>query len=231
MKSSSGPAPKSPTSSAVVARSAMRPRRRHARWGSLAHASSTSPWAHQLRWRRLHARAVRSSRSLTRIPLGPDNTGDKLRSGARVRAADRRGHEAACPFWQPCRRKLRQLHPLVRPPRGSIARTVATKALSAPNRVLKTTLPGQPARVQTNQASTNMVRRVTKRTCHELRGSNGPKRLPRILVPLPYRPQPQINPTTRPVRTEKTARTSRASPPGIQRQRAAATAMPPSNGK
>jgi len=27
----------------------------------------------------------------------------------------RRGHEAACPFWQPCRRKLRQLHPLVRP--------------------------------------------------------------------------------------------------------------------
>ena len=35
-----------------------------------------------------------------------------------VPASDRgrRGHEAACPCWQPCRRKLRQLHPLVRRP-------------------------------------------------------------------------------------------------------------------
>ena len=57
-----------------------------------------------------------------RSPLGsgtssqgprPPNTGDKLRSGARVRTG-RRGHEASCPSWQPCRRKLRQLHPLVR---------------------------------------------------------------------------------------------------------------------
>ena len=48
-------------------------------------------------------------------PPSPPNTGDKLRSGARVRSG-RRGHEAACPSWQPCRRKLRQLHPLVRRP-------------------------------------------------------------------------------------------------------------------
>jgi len=52
------------------------------------------------------------------------NTGDKLRSGARVHAANRRGHEAAPPAerrlrregW--CRRELRQLHPLVGRPRG-----------------------------------------------------------------------------------------------------------------
>ena len=52
----------------------------------------------------------------------PPNTGDKLRSGARVHAVNRRGHEAAPPAerrlrregW--CRRKLRQLHPLVGPP-------------------------------------------------------------------------------------------------------------------
>jgi hypothetical protein len=51
-------------------------------------------------------------------PFGLPNTGDKLRSGARVRPG-RRGHEAAPPAerrlrregW--CRRKLRQLHPLV----------------------------------------------------------------------------------------------------------------------
>src|SRR5512146_519344 len=50
--------------------------------------------------------------------VGPPNTGDKLRSGARV-LPRRRGHEAAPPAerrlrregW--CRRKLRQLHPLV----------------------------------------------------------------------------------------------------------------------
>ena len=30
-----------------------------------------------------------------RFPLSPPNTGDKLRSGARVRTANRRGHEAA----------------------------------------------------------------------------------------------------------------------------------------
>ncbi len=61
------------------------------------------------------ARWPRSSRRAS--PLhGPPNTGDKLRSGARVRPR-RRGHEAACPCWQRCRRKLRQLHPLVRRPR------------------------------------------------------------------------------------------------------------------
>ena len=49
----------------------------------------------------------------SRYSAGPPNTADKLRSGARVRPG-RRGHEAACPSWQPCRRKLRQLHPLVR---------------------------------------------------------------------------------------------------------------------
>ena len=54
------------------------------------------------------------------LAASPPNTGDKLRSGARVHAVDRRGHEAACPCWQPCRRKLRQLHPLVRR-RASIA--------------------------------------------------------------------------------------------------------------
>jgi hypothetical protein len=58
---------------------------------------------------------------LTLTSSGPPNTGDKLRSGARVHAANRRGHEAACPFWQPCRRKLRQLHPLVGPPARSRA--------------------------------------------------------------------------------------------------------------
>ena len=50
-------------------------------------------------------------------PSRPSNTGDKLRSGARVHVG-RRGHEAACPGRQPCRRKLRQLHPLVRRPRS-----------------------------------------------------------------------------------------------------------------
>ena len=59
--------------------------------------------------------ATRVARFVTSTPHGSPNTGDKLRSGARVRLG-RRGHEAACPFWQPCRRKLRQLHPLVRPP-------------------------------------------------------------------------------------------------------------------
>jgi hypothetical protein len=42
----------------------------------------------------------------------PPNTADKLRSGARVYPG-RRGHEAAPSCWQRCRRKLRQLHPLV----------------------------------------------------------------------------------------------------------------------
>ena len=45
--------------------------------------------------------------------LRPSNTAHKLRSGARV-SPGQRGHEAACPFWPPCRRKLRQLHALVR---------------------------------------------------------------------------------------------------------------------
>jgi hypothetical protein len=53
-----------------------------------------------------------ASASFFRSSKGP-NTGDKLRSGARVRTC-RRGHEAACPSRQPCRRELRQLHPLVR---------------------------------------------------------------------------------------------------------------------
>ena len=78
----------------------------------------------------------RFSRSLVRsffpLPLklaslpGRPNTGDKLRSGARVHTS-RRGHEAAPSAerrlrregW--CRRKLRQLHPLVRRPRGYLA--------------------------------------------------------------------------------------------------------------
>ena len=48
-------------------------------------------------------------------PLGhlcPPNTADKLRSGARVQPS-RRGHEPAPPSAERCRRKLRQLHPLV----------------------------------------------------------------------------------------------------------------------
>ena len=44
---------------------------------------------------------------------GLPNTADKLRSGARVRPG-RRGHEPAPPSAERCRRKLRQLHPLVR---------------------------------------------------------------------------------------------------------------------
>ena len=70
---------------------------------------------------------VRTARAVSTPGLRPlrfatpqeSNTGDKLRSGARVRTR-RRGHEAAPPAerrlrregW--CRRKLRQLHPLVR---------------------------------------------------------------------------------------------------------------------
>jgi hypothetical protein len=62
---------------------------------------------------RARKRAARVSVLSAIFLLRPPNTGDKLRSGARVRPS-RRGHEAACPSWQPCRRKLRQLHPLVR---------------------------------------------------------------------------------------------------------------------
>ena len=59
------------------------------------------------------------------LPPQESNTGDKLRSGARVHAVSRRGHSAAPPAerrlrregW--CRRKLRQLHPLVLRRRGS----------------------------------------------------------------------------------------------------------------
>jgi ribosomal protein L34 len=54
-----------------------------------------------------HRLAHRMRLSLPRS--GRPNTGDKLRSGARVQPS-RRGHEAACPCWQPCRRKPRQLH-------------------------------------------------------------------------------------------------------------------------
>jgi hypothetical protein len=62
---------------------------------------------------------IRSPSHRHRSATGPPNTGDKLRSGARVHPR-RRGHEAAPPAerrlrregW--CRRKLRQLHPLVR---------------------------------------------------------------------------------------------------------------------
>jgi hypothetical protein len=63
-----------------------------------------------------------SSVAVVLAPPRPQNTGDKLRSGARVRPG-RRGHSAAPPAerrlrregW--CRRKPRQLHPLVRLPR------------------------------------------------------------------------------------------------------------------
>src|SRR5438445_2817210 len=58
------------------------------------------------------------------------NTGDRLRSGARVRSG-RRGHEAACPFRQPCRRELRQLIPLF----GGVAASstcTATHSAEAP---------------------------------------------------------------------------------------------------
>ena len=64
---------------------------------------------------------ARSTAATTRASASvcPSNTGDKLRSGARVHSV-RRGHSAAPPAerrlrregW--CRRKLRQLHPLVR---------------------------------------------------------------------------------------------------------------------
>ena len=96
----------------------------------------------------------------------PSNTGDKLRSGARVHAVSRRGHEAACPFWQPCRRKLRQLHPLVR--LGSMRRRVMHRdhvrsgpLPSPPALPGRDTTPGQPntgklrrgaARIQTPRA-------------------------------------------------------------------------------
>ena len=49
----------------------------------------------------------------SRFSSGRSNTADKLRSGARVRPG-RRGHEPAPPSAERCRRKLRQLHPLVR---------------------------------------------------------------------------------------------------------------------
>ena len=66
------------------------------------------------------------STRFTRILHRPPNTGDKLRSGARV-LPRRRGHSAAPSAerrlrregW--CRRKLRQLHPLVGRRRGPVA--------------------------------------------------------------------------------------------------------------
>ncbi len=73
----------------------------------------------------------------------PSNTGDKLRSGARVHAVNRRGHEAAPPYEPSlptvigCRRKLRQLHPLVRwratPPRRWTAQLRSAVRLPDPN--------------------------------------------------------------------------------------------------
>ena len=78
--------------------------------------------------------------AVMRSSTGPSNTGDKLRSGARVHAANRRGHSAAPPAerrlrregW--CRRKLRQLHPLVRPRvDASSAPSSSRVLLSEPN--------------------------------------------------------------------------------------------------
>ena len=83
-------------------------RRAHTWRGDAAGAS-------ELRARR--AVSTPGSASTCCFATGRQNTGDKLRSGARV-LPRRRGHEAACPCWQPCRRKLRQLHPLVRRPRA-----------------------------------------------------------------------------------------------------------------
>jgi len=62
-------------------------------------------------------KAAQALASTSLCPSRP-NTGDRLRSGARV-LPRRRGHEAACPIRQPCRRKLRQLHPFVRLRRDS----------------------------------------------------------------------------------------------------------------
>ncbi len=88
-------------------RQPLRPRRRHA-------VRPTQPRQPMRRDRsRRAAQLARPCVVHRALRYGPPNTGDKLRSGARVRPG-RRGHEAACPFWQPCRRKLRQLHPLVR---------------------------------------------------------------------------------------------------------------------
>ena len=99
--------------------------------------------------RRVHARGG------CRFALPPhrrsSNTGDKLRSGARVHAVSRRGHSAAPPAerrlrregW--CRRKLRQLHPLVRPHRDP----------SGPSR-----LAGRAAVVD---AGSTLVRRARRR--------------------------------------------------------------------
>jgi hypothetical protein len=91
------------------------------------------------------SRRVRSGRSLASSPpTCPPNTGDKLRSGARVQPG-RRGHEAACPCWQPCRRKLRQLHPLVRPLARSSHHSLAPAVNSyAPDRTPHSRHPAQP---------------------------------------------------------------------------------------
>jgi hypothetical protein len=62
--------------------------------------------------------------------VGPSNTADKLRSGARVHAR-RRGHEAALPSSPRCRRELRQLHPLVRRSRPPLARPPLHACLTA----------------------------------------------------------------------------------------------------
>ena len=97
-----------PTAIAPSSLSATLQRRRARRVAALRATAPSASYA-----RRPRGRCHRRSRH------GPPNTGDKLRSGARVRPR-RRGHSAAPPAerrlrregW--CRRKLRQLHPLVR---------------------------------------------------------------------------------------------------------------------
>jgi hypothetical protein len=78
--------------------------------------------------RRSHRVSVGHSRSRQRASVGPQNTGVKLRSGARVYPR-RRGHEPAppvqpfLPFETGCRRELRQLERLVRrllPPAATV---------------------------------------------------------------------------------------------------------------
>jgi hypothetical protein len=79
-------------------------------------------WHRTLAWHSDPPCSWPCARSATR----PSNTGDKLRSGARV-LPRRRGHSAAPSAerrlrregW--CRRKLRQLHPLVRRPPHVVA--------------------------------------------------------------------------------------------------------------
>ena len=83
-----------------------------------AHLGGDAAGASELRTPR--AVSTPGSASTCCFATGRQNTGDKLRSGARV-LPRRRGHSAAPPAerrlrregW--CRRKLRQLHPLVLP--------------------------------------------------------------------------------------------------------------------